>query len=184
MSKRILVLTGSPRKEGNSDLLADAFIKGAMTSGHTVDKFETALHCIGGCLGCNACWSKTAPCVQEDDFNSVLAPLLEAADMLVFCTPLYAYAFPAQIKAAIDRLFPYGKEPWMRQLKATETALVMCGADDCDAPFHAAVASYQLLIKYFGWKDRGVLIIPGVSDVGDVRNTDGLQRAEALGMSI
>ena len=181
VAKNILVLTGSPRKAGNSDLLADAFIRGAAKSGHKLDKFETAFHHIGGCLGCNGCWSKGTPCVQKDDFNGKLAPGLEAADMLVFSMPLYAYTFPAQIKAVLDRLFPYGKEEWMRQLKVAETALILCGADDEDAPFQPAVGSYRLLINYFGWTDRGALIVPGVSDPGDVRCTDGLQRAEAFG---
>ena len=184
MSKQILVITGSPRKEGNSDMLADAFIKGAVSSRHIVDKFISAEYKISGCLGCNGCWSKGLPCVQSDDFNEKLAPLLEKAAMLVFCMPLYAYTFPAQIKAPIDRLFPYGKESWMRPLKIKETALIICGADDGDEPFHAAVESYKHLIGFFEWQSRGELIVSSVNDKGDVKNTDGLQRAEALGKSI
>ena len=184
MSKQILVITGSPRKEGNSDMLADAFIKGAAESGHTVEKFMSAFNRIGGCLACYGCWSKGTPCVQNDDFNEKLAPLLEKADALVFCMPLYAYTFPAQIKAPLDRLFPYGKEAWMKPLKVKETALIICGADDGDEPFHAAVESYKHLIGFFEWKSLGELIVPGVNDKGDVKNTDGLQRAEILGKSI
>ena len=184
MSKQILVITGSPRKEGNSDMLADAFIKGATASGHKVDKFMSAFHKIGGCLACNGCWSKGTPCVQSDDFNDKLAPLLEKADVLIFCTPLYAYTFPTQIKAPLDRLFPYGKESWMKPLKVKETALIICGADDGDEPFHASVESYRHLIGFFEWKNRGELIVPSVNDKGDIKNTDGLQRAEALGKSI
>ena len=165
-------------------MLADAFVRGAMASGHTVDKFIAADYKIGGCLGCNGCWSKGTPCVQGDEFNDKLAPLLEKAEMLVFCMPLYAYTFPAQIKAPIDRLFPYGKETWMRPLKVKETALIICGADEGDEPFHAAVASYRHLIGFFEWANRGELIVPGVNDKGDVKNTDGLQRAETLGKSI
>ena len=183
MGKSILVMTGSPRAVGNSDMLADAFVKGAQSAGHAAVKFICARHKIGGCLGCNGCWSKGAPCVQDDDFNAGLAPLLEGADALVFCAPLYAYSLPAQIKAPIDRLFPYGKEAWMRQLKVRETALIMCGADDGEDPFQPAVGSFRRLIGFFEWINRGELIVPGVNEKGDVAKTDGLARAEAFGAS-
>ena len=185
MSKQILVMTGSPRKEGNSDLLAEAFIKGALAAGHKPDKFISADYRIGGCLGCNGCWSKNSlPCVQEDDFNEKLAPLLEKADILVFCMPLYAYTFPAQIKAPIDRLFPYGKEDWMKPLKVKETAMIICGADDVEEPFFPAIESYKHLIGFFGWESRGELIVPNVNHKGEVLNTDGLRKAVKLGMNM
>ncbi|MCL2420457.1 MAG: flavodoxin family protein [Defluviitaleaceae bacterium] len=184
MSKQILVITGSPRKGGNSDMLADAFIKGAEASGHTVDKFVSADHQIGGCFGCNGCWSKGTPCVQGDDFNDKLAPLLDKADMLVFCMPLYAYSFPTQIKGPLDRLFPYGKESWMKPLKVKESAMIVCGADDVEEAFHAVKESYRHLIGFFEWKNHGELVVLGVNDKGDVKNTDGLERAEAFGKGI
>jgi multimeric flavodoxin WrbA len=184
MGKQILIMTGSPRKGGNSDMLADAFIRGAEAGGHKTDKFMSASHAIGGCLGCNNCWSKGKPCVQDDDFNEELAPLLETADALIFCMPLYAYTFPAQIKAPIDRLFPYGKESWMKPLKVKEAALIICGADDGEEPFSAAADSYRRLIGFFEWINRGELIVPGVSDKGDVLRTDGLSRAETFGRNM
>ena len=177
-------MTGSPRPEGNSDMLADAFIKGAVAGGHKVDKFRSAFYRIGGCLGCYGCWSKGGlPCVQEDDFNDKLAPLLENADVLVLCMPLYAYTFPAQIKAPLDRLFPYGKEDYMKPLKIKETALLICGADDTEEPFGAAIESYRHLMEFFGWKSRAELIVPKVNKKGDVLNTDGLRRSEELGLN-
>ena len=181
MGKQILVMTGSPRKEGNSDMLADAFIKGAVAGGHHVDKFMSAFYRLNGCLGCNCCWSTALPCVQEDDFNGKLAPLLEKADVLVFCTPLYAFSFPAQIKAPIDRLFPYCKKNLLRPLKVKESALIICGADDGEEPFGAAIQSYRLLAGFFGWKSRAELIVPKVNKKGDVIKTDGLRLAQELG---
>jgi len=185
MGKHILVMTGSPRKKGNSDILADEFIKGAMAADHMTEKFVSASKKIGGCHGCNRCWSKNnLPCVQDDDFNRKLAPVLEQSEVLVLCMPLYAYSFPAQIKAPLDRLFPYGKEAWMRQLKIRETALIMCGADDTEEPFHAAIESYRHLIGFFGWKNLGELIVPNVNKKGDVLKTDGIRRAFELGKNI
>lgn len=180
MGKQILVITGSPRKQGNSDLLADAFIKGAKESGHEAVKFISAEHSIKGCLGCKGCWSKGTPCVQDDDVNSKLFPLLADADVLVFCTPLYSYTFPTQIKAPLDRFMPFGTKP----LKVKETALIVCGADNEEGAFHAIIESYKHFIGYFGWKSRGELIVLNVDDKGEVKDTDGLKRAGTMGREI
>ena len=58
MSKRILILTGSPRRGGNSDLMADAFAKGASEAGNSVVQFNTAHKHIQGCRACDNCFSK------------------------------------------------------------------------------------------------------------------------------
>jgi multimeric flavodoxin WrbA len=90
MGKEILVLTGSPRRKGNSDQLADAFIRGAAEQGHGVHKFEAAYKNISGCRACNMCWSSgTDPCVVKDDFYE-LAPLLESCETVVFVSPVYS----------------------------------------------------------------------------------------------
>ena len=86
MSKNILILTGSPRKGGNIDKLADAFISGAEQAGHTAVKYATATKNIMGCKACNRCFSKGTACVFSDDFNE-LAPLVEQADRIVFAMP-------------------------------------------------------------------------------------------------
>ena len=102
MSKQILILTGSPRPNGNSFLLAEAFKKGAEEAGHTVHRFDTAHVEIDGCRACNQCYQHGKACVFDDDFN-LLAPHLEKADVLVLATPLYWFSFPAQLKAALDK---------------------------------------------------------------------------------
>jgi hypothetical protein len=100
MVKKILVMTGSPRKGGNSDMLADAFIKGAESAGHEVTKFECAHKNIKPCIACDACYSQKGACVFNDDFNE-LAPLLEQSDVIVFAPPVYWFTFPAQMKGAL-----------------------------------------------------------------------------------
>lgn len=106
MSKRILILTGSPRKGGNSDLMADAFAKGASEPGNIVVRFDTAHKHIQGCRACDNCFSKGKACVFNDDFNE-LASLMAESDAIVFCTPLYWYSFPTQMKAAIDKFYSF-----------------------------------------------------------------------------
>jgi len=181
MAKNILVLTGSPRKGGNSDLLADAFITGAQQSGHTVVKFEAAEKNIKGCRACNTCFSKGTACSFPDDFNE-LVPLLEQADVIVFATPLYWFSFPTQLKAAIDKFYSFliGK----RQLKIKECILLVCGVAEDEVEYDGIVRSYELIADYQHWKEIGKIIVPGVNEKGDILKTNGLKRAEELGKSM
>ena len=107
--KNILIITGSGRKEGNSARLAKAFADGAMASGHTVKIFQAADEPMSACFHCEQCWSKGKPCVVNDSFNKFY-PLLEEAELLVFCSPLYWYNFSGHIKCVMDRMYPYSKK--------------------------------------------------------------------------
>ena len=180
MAKNILVLTGSPRKDGNSDRMAEAFIRGAQSAGHHAEKFETAFHAVQGCHACRACWSRGNACIVQDGFRK-LEPLLEEADAIVFATPLYWFGFSAQLKAAIDKMNAYTVAACPLPLKIKECALMVCGADDEESSFAAIKENYRSIAKYMKWTDRGMLVIPGVSEKGDIDKTDALQRAEELG---
>lgn len=181
MPKNILVLTGSPRKGGNSDKLADAFIAGVRQAGHTAVKYTTADKKIKGCMDCQTCFQNGTACSVPDDFNE-LAPLLEQADMVVFATPLYCFSFPSQLKAAIDKFYSYLISK--RALKVKECALLVSGGAKDETKFDGIVKSYQLIASFLSWKDRGIIIAPGLHDKDDILKTDGLKRAEALGKSI
>ena len=102
--KKIIVITGSPRKNGNSSKMADGFIKTIVEGGAQATRFDAAFMKIGGCHACDKCYKNEKACVYDDDFN-VLAKELETADGIVFVAPVYWYTFPAQIKAVIDRLY-------------------------------------------------------------------------------
>jgi multimeric flavodoxin WrbA len=181
--KHILILTGSPRRNGNSDKMADAFIKGARSVGHEITKFETTRKTIGGCIACKTCWSKGKPCSFQDDFDE-LGPLLEAADVIVFSTPLYWFSFPAQIKAAIDKMYAYVGKSCKRPLKIRESLLFVCGADADMKMFDGIIATYREIAHYMKWEDKGVLAIPKVNEKGDIEATDALVKAEELGKSL
>lgn len=181
MAKNILVLTGSPRQGGNSDQLADAFIRGIQQAGHTSVKFSTADKHIKGCIDCKTCFSRGSACSIPDDF-ALLAPLVEQADMVVFATPLYWFTFPAQLKAAMDKFYSFliGKKP----LKVKECVLLVSGGGKELRTYDGIVKSYQLAAEFLHWQDRGVIIVSGLHDKDEILQTDGLQRAEALGKSI
>jgi len=182
MSKNILVITGSPRKRGNTDTLADAFAKGARASGHTVTLFNASTH-IGGCRACDTCWSKGHACTFTDAFTD-LEPLLEQADMVVFATPLYWFGFSAQIKAALDRIYAYISPNTVRPLKIKESALLACAGDTDEHVFDGLAHTYEIMMRYIEWRNAGTLFIPGVLEKGDILKTDALEKAEQFGRSL
>ncbi|MBQ3891780.1 MAG: flavodoxin family protein [Desulfovibrio sp.] len=178
--KHILILTGSAREGGNSDLLAGAFARGAREAGHAVDIFACGRAHIRSCLGCERCWTGGAPCIQKDDFDE-LWPLLEQADMLVFCSPLYWYNVSGHLKCAVDRLYPYSKKTKPRDLKIREAMLLMCGESWFEKSFAGAAEAYRQMTGYKGWKDRGRLFATRVFDKGEIAGSSVLAKAEKMG---
>jgi multimeric flavodoxin WrbA len=183
MIKNILVITGSPRKGGNSELLADAFINGAVANGHRVNKFEAANKSINGCRACEACWSNGKACVFEDDFIE-LAQFLYVADIIVLCTPVYWFGMTAQIKLAIDRLYSYMSPKCPIKLNIKESCLIACAEDSDEEVFDGTIGTYKGIINYLKWEDRGILTVPSVNKVGDVLKTEYILKAEEMGKNI
>lgn len=164
--KNILVIVGSGRKNGNTDKLADAFIKGAREAGHEVGKAFLGDKTINGCNGCNACrYGK--PCVQRDDMREIY-PLYEASDMVVLASPLYFWMISARTKAFLERLYAVAKEdknPPKGRYEyhdQRECALLMTAADDLFWTFEQAVSYYRFnCVNYLGWTDRGMVLAGG-----------------------
>lgn len=187
--KNILVIVGSWVKKGNTDLLADAFIKGAEQAGHQVTKVLLGEKSIEGCRGCNACrWEK--PCVIKDDMQG-LYPLIEACDMVVLASPLYFWTITARTKAFLERIYAMAKidpnPPKGRYEKhpTKDCALLMTAADDLFWTFELAVAYYRFnCVNYLGWSDKGMVLAGGSGGSlshAEIRNTEHLNAAFELG---
>ena len=108
MNKKILVISSSPRKGGNSDLLCDAFIKGAIEAGHQTKKVFLNNQNIKYCTGCGVC-NTTHRCILKDDMAEILNEMVEA-DVIVLATPVYFYSMDGQMKTFIDRCVPRYQE--------------------------------------------------------------------------
>lgn len=100
MRKKILILSGSPRKGGNSDLLCDEFMRGAIDSENEVEKIRVAEKKIGFCRACYYCRQSNGICAIKDDMADVLQKMIEA-DVIVLASPVYFYSIDAQLKAVI-----------------------------------------------------------------------------------
>lgn len=178
--KNILVVTGSGRRNGNSALLADAFVQGAVAAGHTVNTFHSGMTPMSACLHCDGCWATGKPCVVEDGFDAFW-PLLEQAEMLVFCSPLYWYNFSGHIKCVMDRMYPYSRKNRLRDMKVKEAMLLMCGESLFPRSFAGAAEAYRQMLGLKRWTDRGRLFVTGVHEFGDMKGHKALTTAEQMG---
>lgn len=181
MDKNVVVITGSPRKNGNSFAMTDAFIQAAQAKGHTVTRFDAAMKKVGGCRACERCFSAGKACVFDDDFNTIAPAILEA-DALVFTTPVYWYSFPAQIKGVIDRI--YSLVVGGKDISGKECALIACCEEDDLSVMDGVRVPFERMAALNKWKTVGEVLVPGVLNAGDIEKTDGCQKAAALADAI
>lgn len=177
MSKKIVVITGSPRRKGNSFAMTEAFIKAAEAKGHTVTRFDAALNKVGGCRACQTCFSTGKACSFDDDFN-LIAPAIEAADAVVFTMPVYWYSIPAQVKGVIDRLFSFCIAG--RDVAGKECALITCCEEEDATVMDGVRMPIERSAALLKWNMVGEVLIPGVLNEGDIDKTDGCAQAAAL----
>lgn len=183
--KNILVFVGSPRRKGNSQVLADTFATAAREKGHEVTVVRVCDLKVSGCRACEGCWKKDGlPCVQQDDMQK-LYPMLNLADMIVFAAPIYYFGLPSQLKAIIDRFYPLCRSDDKRRAFADkESALILCGASEEEDDFEPAVANYEVTADYLGWEDRGIIVATGLSEVGDAEKSEWMEAARDLAVDI
>ena len=175
----ILIISGSPRKGGNTELLAEAFAKGAAKH-HHVEIVSVRDYKVNPCLGCNACFKSEAnTCAQKDDMT-VIYEKMSQADMLVIASPVYFYSIRAQLKAVIDRFH----NPIRATFHIKKMAILLVGAASLPELFDAILTEYNLCLKFFDIEDAGKVLVRGVKDKGDINNTDALNEAYTLGLSI
>ena len=163
--KKVLVLSGSPRKGGNSDVLCDEFIKGALAKGNEVEKIRIAEKKIGYCTGCYYCTQNNGECAIKDDMGEILQKIL-ACDVLVLASPVYFYSICAQLKAVIDRTVARWTDIKYKDLyyiltAAEDSATVMDGSLACLRGFRDCLD---------GSAEKGVLYGRGVYGKGEIFN--------------
>ena len=174
---KITILNGSPRHNGNTQIMADTFARAAEEKGHKVTVLNIAGMNIRGCLACKYCYSHNGKCVQDDDMKNVLAELSDT-DMVVFASPIYWFDITAQLKTVIDRLYACGSTGFHFH----KTALLLdAGADHV---FDAAIAQYKGMTAYLKWEDMGIIKVPNMADKGDMKACPQLEEIKKLASSL
>ena len=175
---RILVLSGSPRKNGNTDRLVEAFVKGAEEN-NSVDVVSVHDCNVHPCIGCNTCFEREGnACFRKDDMTEIYAKM-DVADIVVIASPVYFYGISAQLKAVVDRLHT----PMRNRFHIKKLGLILVGASLLPEVFDAIICQYRLLLDFFKLEDAGMVLVRGAKDKGDVSDED-LKKAYTLGKSI
>ncbi|MDE6210857.1 MAG: NAD(P)H-dependent oxidoreductase [Clostridia bacterium] len=175
----ILILTGSPRKGSNTDMLANAFADGARLK-HNVEIVSVNDYKINACIGCNTCFTRDGnKCFQNDGREQIYAKMANA-DMLVVASPVYFYGISAQLKNIVDRCHT----PMRKNFKIKNTAMLLVAGSSKPCVFDAIVRQYQLIVDYFHFEDKGMILVGGVNEKGAIADREELKQAYLLGKSL
>ena len=179
MSKKVLIISTSPRKGGNSDTLAEEFARGAKEAGHEVEKIGLWDKTIGFCRGCLAC-QKTGRCVIHDDAD-VIAQKMLTADVIVFATPIYYYEMSGQMKTVLDRGNPlYSSDYAFREIYLLATA-----ADTDDSAMDGAAKGLEGWISCFEKARLAGMVFGGGADaIGTIQGNPALNEAYEMGKAV
>lgn len=176
---KILVLGGSPNKNGSTQILIENFARDAKEAGHTVTVLYVAHMDVRPCTGCIAC-GYDGPCVQRDDMSQIRKAVLES-DMLVFATPLYFFGISAQLKTVIDRFCAFSSRINMRNKKS---AFLSVAWNDDDWTMDAIREHYLTLVKYLNLRDMGMVLGTGCGTPAMTRRSRYPQAAYELGKKL
>lgn len=179
MSKNVIVISTSLRKNSNSNALAEAFAKGAREAGNQVEEISLAGKKIAFCMGCLAC-QKLGHCVIKDDALEIESKVLNA-DVVVWATPIYYFEMSGQMKTLIDRL----NSMYPKDYKFRDIYFLASAAEDGDYVPERAMAGLQGWIDcYEKAKLKGSVFCGGVNAPGDIAGNAKLQEAFEMGKNV
>lgn len=177
--KNVLIISASPRKGGNSDILCDRFAEGAKENGHIVEKIFLSAKNIGYCRGCGMC-SSTHKCVQKDDMSEILDKMI-LSDVIVLATPVYFYSMDGQMKTFIDRTVPRYTE-----ITGKDFYFIMTAADTEKANLHRTMETFRGFTEdcLDGAREEGIIYGVGAWNIGEIKNTPAYNEAYEIGKKV
>ena len=181
MGKKIVILNGSPRPNGNTAALIEAFTCGAEEAGNSVDVFLLDSLNIHACKGCYGGGKDAAsPCAQKDDMDTIY-PVYKEADVVVLASPLYFWNLSGQLRTTFDRLFAVAEcNPGYKNPEKDCVLLMAAAGSD-----YAEVKNYyDGLMGHLNWNSLGAVLAGGVDAIGDIKGKPELEEARKLGASI
>jgi multimeric flavodoxin WrbA len=179
MNKSVLVISSSPRRGGNSDLLCDQFIMGAQTAGHETEKIFLKDKKINYCTGCGTCLDKGKRCPQKDDMAEILEKMIEA-DVIVMATPVYFYTMCAQMKTLIDRTCSRYTE-----ISNKEFYFILTAADNSKKAMAGTLEGFRAFTSCLNRaKEKGIIYGTGAWHIGEIKGKPAMKEAYDSGKSI
>lgn len=178
MGKKVLILSGSPRKGGNSDLLCDEFLRGAVEAGNEVEKIRVAEKKIGFCSACYFC-RDSGICAKKDDMGPILQKMIDA-DVIVLSSPVYFYSIDAQLKAVIDRTVAR----WTEIKNKDFYYIVTCADHEREAQERTLECFRGFADCVEGAEEKGVVYGTGVYQASEIKNTFAFLEAHEMGKRV
>ena len=179
MSKKVLVLSSSPRKGGNSEILCDQFIVGAQEAGNSAEKIFLRDKKIGYCVACEYCQKNGGACPQKDDMAEILEKMI-AADVIVLATPVYFYSMDAQLKTLIDRTVAQYTE-----IRDKEFYFIMTAAESGKHATEGTLVSLRGFTSCLGGaKEKGIIYGTGAWKMGEIKDSKAMTQAYEMGKQV
>ena len=179
MSKKVLVLSSTPRKGGNSDLLCEQFMMGAKEAGHHAEKISFKDVKINYCTGCGVCSKGKKSCPQKDDMAGILQKMI-AADVIVMATPVYFYTMSAQMKTLIDRTCSRYTEIGNKEFYFIVTAAV-----SSKRALERTVEGFRGFTSCLsGAKEKGVIYGTSAWNIGDIKTSEAMKQSYEMGKAV
>lgn len=179
MTKKVLIISASPRRNGNSDILCDEFLKGAQKAGHEVEKVFLRDKNIKYCIGCYICEKTKGVCVYKDDMPELLQKIIDA-DVLVLATPVYFYCMNAQLKTVIDRTVARYTE-----IKNKDAYLIATAGESEMEAMEGTITSFRSFIDCLeNIREAGLVLGHGVHELGEVKENPAMQEAYQTGLAV
>ena len=174
--KKVLILSASPRKGGNSDILCHQFMDGAVKAGNQAELIYLYDKNIGFCRACYACF-KTEKCVLQDDMQEILDKI-QSSDVLVVATPTYFLTMNGMLKTTIDRFLPKWQE-----LGGHDVYLIITGHDRKEG---LSLVGEELtkIFRELGNEIKGIIWGEGVWRKGEVIDTKAMDEAYNTGRNL
>lgn len=179
MGKKVLVLSGSPRKKGNSEILCEQFINGASEVGHSIEKIFLCDQKINYCIACDGCKKNNGVCIHNDDMAEILEKMIKA-DVIVMATPVYFYTMNAQMKTLIDRTVARYTE-----IKNKDFYLIATAAVGSESLLERTIDGFRGFMDcLIGVKEKGVIYGTGAWAKGEIQGSKFMKEAYIMGKSI
>lgn len=180
MNKKILVISSSPRKGGNSDILCDQFIAGAMEAGYKAEKIFLRNKKINYCTGCGVCNNNgKKSCSQKDDMTEILDKII-SADVIVMATPVYFYTMCGQMKTFIDRTCARYTE-----INNKEFYFIVTAADGNKQAMERTLEEFRGFTYCLeNAVEKGIIYGTGAWNIGDIKKSEAMNKAFVMGKTV
>ena len=179
MGKSVFILSGSPRKGGNSDTLCDQFSKGAIQAGHRVERVFLGDKTINYCTGCYICQANGGKCAHDDDMKQLLESMI-AADVIVLATPVYFYTMCAQMKTVIDRTVARYAE-----IAGKDFYFIVAPLVGSRAALKRTIEGFRGFLECLpDATEKGIVYGTSAWNMGDILSSPAMAEAREMGASV